>query len=150
MKRLGFGEGAIREDEWPPLREAALAASRVLEIGAGLSTVLLDATGGQLVSLETRREWVERIGRIVSHRCTMIHYLCYPEFPDLDDFDFALVDGPADSTDHRLAAMRFAAERAPLVFVHDAVRDAGSVAQVFAGWQPAGTWSSLRAFRRPV
>lgn len=95
--------------------------TRVLDIGAGQSTLLLDALskkyGLDVVTLETDADWASRIGERVSHKvchspltARTIHGVDVQGYADLSGidgkFDLILVDAPIGTKRHsRWAAL---------------------------------------------
>lgn len=79
-----------------------LPVSRLLELGMGQSTILLDALEVNAVSVDHEAGWVERIAEQVKHPCIHaslvdrdVHGYVVPSYDFVPSkFDMALVDGP--------------------------------------------------------
>jgi hypothetical protein len=79
-----------------------LPVTRVLELGMGQSTVLLDALGADTVSVDHEEPWVQRMGEKVKHQCVyaplverQVHGFAVPAYDFAPSkFDLVLVDGP--------------------------------------------------------
>lgn len=79
-----------------------LPVTRVLELGMGQSTLLLEALGVNAVSVDHEKPWVERMASQVRHECVHAPLVskhvhgqdlqCYDFAPS--HFDMVLVDGP--------------------------------------------------------
>jgi len=139
----GMFNAASKELHLPPLFPTKAAANysllylilrvcletpgnRVLEIGAGQSSLLLDALKADAVSLETDAAWAESIGARVGHRVVhapLVETDGKPEFPDamvrqLGQFDVVVVDGPLGSPGRRaaLSPLKHLAEEFVVIF----------------------------------
>jgi hypothetical protein len=87
---------------------------RVLEFGSGMSSLFFARHAGSLVSIETNREWYERMrGLFASYHLTSVDYRLqeldgYTVLPDLADasFDLVIVDGVARDREARAAIQK--------------------------------------------
>ena len=86
---IDWGTGGFTLDDFIFLRELIHRKNirSILEYGCGISTELLMLLGVDILSLETRKEWVPPGANVILYT--------YPEFPKLDRrFDLAFIDGP--------------------------------------------------------
>lgn len=94
--------GRLVEAPWIPpsatrrISQRLSPASRVLEIGAGMSTLWLAARCGSLLSIEADREWHDRLAEILARRGLRHVNLQYRwQAADMCDFS-AVADGSLD------------------------------------------------------
>jgi len=120
---IDWGTGGFSVDDWIFLRNLIRDRNikSVLEYGCGVSTELLYMFGIDLVTLETRPEYVPNISGL----CYWLYQ--YPEFPKLDRrFDLAFIDGPGAYEFERLGKIperKFsplhASQYTNLILLHD-------------------------------
>lgn len=89
-KHINWGGGGFSRDSWKTvyvfIKEFNIKS--VLEYGCGLSTELLLAIGMEVLSLETRKEFMD----IPEAKIILCDYYNYPKLDRR--FDLAFVDGP--------------------------------------------------------
>lgn len=125
---LDWGKGAIDPLDWPFIEEVLRKhqVRTVLEFGAGLSTSLFlkfrHADGSQIAfaSYETEKDWIGKVKDV----CGVEPFYWNGREMDkqLQDFDLAFIDGPANGQ-NREQATRLAANHAKIVIMHDATRE---------------------------
>jgi len=123
---LTFAGGAITEKDWEFLQETLnrYKVRTILEFGAGMSTVLLNAVPGlKVVTYETDQLWRQRVLK-QSPKCNIRLWKGknIRELPDTEVYDLAFVDGPAGGINREIST-RAAAEYSNLVVIHDAGRE---------------------------
>lgn len=127
----------------------------VLEFGPGESSEAFLECGCNVCSLEHDPKWCDALRRMLGARAGLeiLLYRVEPELaiPELAgrQFDLALVDGPPSGLFRRFArlnTMEFAASRAGIVMLHDALRPKEQNTLMVLeekGWQ----WRLLRSAR---
>ena len=141
---IGFGKGSLNERDWEVIAAHThdQGVQRVLEIGAGYSTLLFTELGLDLVSYETDDKFIDALRQRVP-QAQIIRY-DYPDFPkEHRRFDMALVDGPGKGNyDGRKSSMLFARPLADVIFVHDSGRkkERESIRDVF----PSPDWRETK------
>jgi len=115
------------------IRERGL--KRVVEIGAGASTILFERLGMEVISFETRPETLQEVLR-KTHHADIRHwngrYLKIDE-----DFDLALIDGPFGGENREPSYKAIANSSIPLVACHDSKRkeDQVWIDKYFSTWK---------------
>jgi hypothetical protein len=141
-----FGKGAISESVWGEIFAVIKSydVQSILEIGSGSSTVLFSRHAKFVTSLETSKEWINKVSSPEMKNVRLLQYV-YPNFPNeaCGCYDMAFVDGPAGKSDGRLHSMRFAAMNSDLILIHDSCRalEKDSIKKVFID----GLWTSTYA-----
>jgi ADP-heptose:LPS heptosyltransferase/glycosyltransferase involved in cell wall biosynthesis len=131
-----WGGSNITDRDWEFIKNniKMMGATRVLEFGAGLSTILLNRMGMEVLSFETNPKWADQIKKT----CPDAHIEMWdggkdPESKDIygiiqnflkgdEKFPLAFVDGPANGI-NREWSTRIASKTAKCVIVHDAGRE---------------------------
>ena len=144
--------------DWVVLRDFLIhqKITGVIEIGAGLSTEVMDRFGVHVLSYETDPIHMERVKRRVSSRVTLKQWNGYYLPPmDASKYQLTLIDGPmgGDSREPSYAAV--ANSEIPFVACHDykRIEDRVWIDKYFSGWEEvAGTDESIQGlviFKRP-
>ncbi|KKM20158.1 hypothetical protein LCGC14_1648290, partial [marine sediment metagenome] len=117
-----FGDSSITDKDWEfiaaVLKEEKV--KRVLEIGSGLSTLLMMSMGIEVVSFETGQQVIDRLKKINPDADVRLH----TGIIDLSDdkpFDLVFVDGPAGG-ENREPSFERACAVSDKILVHDAGR----------------------------
>jgi hypothetical protein len=104
LKKYGFewGGGSITDKDWLFLCDIfdTYGVNKVLEFGAGLSTLLMATKANTIVTFETQQGWIDKIKAMADEEKN--HFFLWDgRNLDLNEddkdikFDFAIVDGPA-------------------------------------------------------
>lgn len=131
-----WGGANITDRDWDFILQEAKKrkVKTILEIGAGLSTILLSKEGYRVVSLETQDKWIQQVQRLAPDAIVIKwdgeSYLTFGEMVrDLvkaktgkESFDMAFVDGPAGGG-NREAATYLASRASDFLIIHDANRE---------------------------
>jgi len=118
-----FGGGCITGPDWEFMKGVIKENKihTVLEFGAGLSTLLMNEMGLDVVTLETHPGWIEEI-KSKNPNCDIRQWDGQTwEYGDVK-CDFCFVDGPAGGI-NREWSTKIASEVADIVIVHDAGRE---------------------------
>lgn len=123
---MPWGKGSLLEEDWLFIKDLINKhdVKKVLEFGAGLSTILLNdevrnpGRQGWVTTYETMNHWIERMHQPHLAPFADIRPWSGKDAAIDDYFDLAFVDGPAGPY-NRCDAMRLAAEHADIIVVHD-------------------------------
>ena len=116
-----FKAGSITKRDFVFLKNVieAYNVKRVLEFGAGVSTILLNDLGVAVTTYETDFSYIDRIKKINPN--LDIRHWDGQTIPDDRRFDLVFVDGPSGGNT-REPSTRIAVEKASIVVVHDGTR----------------------------
>jgi len=124
--------------DWIMLRDLILKRDikKVLEIGAGASTQLLDRMGIDIVSYETKQTEIQRILRLTEHADIRLWNGQYLQISD-ENFDLALIDGPFGGGNREPSYKAVAESKVSLVACHDSKRneDRMWIKKYFGDWK---------------
>jgi hypothetical protein len=115
---LPWGGMAIQSIDWDYIKPLVIG-KKVLEFGAGLSSLLIGDVAEKLDSYETEQSEIDRISKLNPNLC--IHKWDGNSEISEGHYDVAFVDGPAGGV-NRERAYRIAAKQADAIIVHDAGR----------------------------
>lgn len=132
LKKYGFewGGGSITDRDWLFLCDIfdTYNIKKVLEFGAGLSTLLMASKVDKVVTFETQQGWINKISKMSDKEKNYFFLwdgkkidLNSSDFKDVK-FDFAFVDGPAGGANREFSTM-YASKLADIIVVHDAGRE---------------------------
>lgn len=121
-----FGGGSLTERDWEFMQGIIEEnnVKTVLEFGAGLSTLLLNDLGLDVITLEDKPGWIDKI-KSINPNCNIVQWdgVNVPEDIEINfKFDLAFVDGPAGGQSREVST-KFASNHSNLVIVHDAGRE---------------------------
>ena len=123
-----FGGGSITDRDWEFMKTLIKENNvrTVLEFGAGLSTLLLNDLGLDVITYEVGQGWIDKI-KDKNPKCNIIQWdgITVPEIlPDgpKPKYDFAFVDGPAGGASREFST-KYASDHSDLVIIHDAGRE---------------------------
>ena len=132
MGGFAWGGASITDKDWEFMSAIFVKekVKRVLEFGAGLSTILMKGMGIDVVSFETRQKDIDRLKKInptlevrlwdgTFEKAPISTSMSNDTIPE--KFDLALVDGPGGG-ENREASFRIAAMYADKILVHDGGR----------------------------
>ena len=127
---LPWGGGSVTEKDWQFMIYLLKKhkVKTVLEFGAGLSTLLLNEFGFDVITFEDRQGWIDKIKKLSPEADIRLWdgKTIEREHPDLPifsgTFDFAFVDGPAGGGS-REESTKIASIMANMVIIHDANRE---------------------------
>lgn len=118
-----FGGGSITDRDWDFMKAIIEEnnVKTVLEFGVGLSTLLLNDLGLDVITYEDKQGWIDKI-KDINPNCNIIQWdgITAPQL--LPKYDFAFVDGPSGGQSRELST-KLGAEHSDLVIVHDAGRE---------------------------
>lgn len=116
-----FGGGSLTVEDWAFILNTMKQynVKRVLEFGAGLSTILLNGAGKEIVTYETSQGWIDKVKK--GHQNFNCQLWDGKTLNDTSKYDFAFVDGPAGGANREIAT-KVASQLADIVIVHDASR----------------------------
>lgn len=130
LQKFGFewGGGSITDKDWVFIEDVikTYGVKKVIEFGAGLSSLLMATKVEDVVTFETLDGWVEKIKSIALDNNHIFKWdgkelnIDIDEFKDTK-FDLAFVDGPAGGQNREFSTM-YGSKMADLVIVHDAGR----------------------------
>jgi ADP-heptose:LPS heptosyltransferase/glycosyltransferase involved in cell wall biosynthesis len=130
LKKYGFewGGGSITDKDWLFIQDIfkTYNVKKVLEFGAGLSSLLFATKVDAVVTFETVPAWIKKIQDLADPEKNYI-FLWDGKKIEIDTkefesaFDFAFVDGPAGGQSREFST-KYASEMADLIVVHDAGR----------------------------
>lgn len=130
LKKYGFewGGGSITDKDWVFMEDVIKTynVKKVIEFGAGLSSLLMSTKVDDIVTFETMEGWIEKISSMSSGNNHIFKWdgkkidIDIEQFKDVK-FDLAFVDGPAGGANRQFSTM-YASKLADLVIVHDAGR----------------------------
>jgi len=108
----------------------------IVEFGSGLSTVLMNKLGIEIISLESFPEYLPQLDLKNSKIVTYNMFDLPPRF----DVDMAFIDGPGSPMDRYIAYWYVADSSIPLVVCHDTdrIRDMGMMKRYFPDWITIG------------
>jgi ADP-heptose:LPS heptosyltransferase len=117
-----FGGGSITDRDWMFMKETVekYKVKKVLEFGAGLSSLLLGTITDQVITYETTPGWIKKISQFKSDKNIILQWNG-KQIPSVDKFDMVFVDGPSGGV-NREWSTKYASELSDLVIVHDAGR----------------------------
>lgn len=120
-----WGGAQITDQDWEFIKETVEKnegkINTVLEFGPGLSTLLMDRLGLNIVSYETEDKWFEEV-RKKNPKLDIRKWNGNIMQDQLGHFDLAIVDGPPGGKSRRVST-RIASEHADFVLIHDAGRE---------------------------
>ena len=130
LKKYGFewGGGSITDRDWLFMLDIfkTYGVKKILEFGAGLSSLLFATKVDTVVTFETQPGWIKKIQEMSDPKKNHI-FQWDGKSIDIDinefkqAFDFAFVDGPAGGQNREFAT-KYASELCDLIVVHDAGR----------------------------
>jgi ADP-heptose:LPS heptosyltransferase len=124
LKKWGFkwGGGCLTDRDWMFMKEAIkkYKVKKILEFGAGLSSLLFGTVADQIITYETMPGWIKKVEPFKTTKNTFLLW-DGKTIPSVDKFDMVFVDGPSGG-ENRQWSIKYASERADLVIVHDAGR----------------------------
>jgi len=125
LQTWGFqwGGGSVTDKDWMFLKETIkkYKVKKILEFGAGLSTLLFGTVADQVITYETTPGWINKISPLSNTNVNTILQWDGKKIPSVDKFDMVFVDGPAGGV-NREWSTKYASELSDLVVVHDAGR----------------------------
>lgn len=130
LKKFGFewGGGSITDKDWLFIQDVikTYGVKKVLEFGAGLSSLLMATKVEDVVTFETHEGWIRKIKEMSTGNNHVFKWdgkkidINLGEFKDTK-FDLAFVDGPAGGQNREFSTM-YGSNLADLVIIHDAGR----------------------------
>jgi len=130
LKKYGFewGGGCITDKDWLFMEDVikTYGVKKILEFGAGLSSLLFASKVEDVVTFETQPNWIKKIKDMATGNNHFFQWdgkkldVDLKEFKDMK-FDLAFVDGPAGGGNREFSTM-YGSKMADLVIVHDAGR----------------------------
>lgn len=131
-RKYGFeewGDASITERDWEFINQVIKnkGIKTVLEFGTGLSTFLMSEMVDQVVSFDTREDWIRDILTRISALKAPFKNIRLKSWDgksikgDVGKFDMAFVDGPSGGANREFST-KIASEVADVVIVHDAGR----------------------------
>lgn len=121
---IEFGGSSVTDKDWDFIQETIekYRVEKVLEFGAGLSTLLLNLIMNRKpITYETNINWIKKI-KDINENCDIRKWDgitfrdCFEK-----SFDLAFVDGPAGG-ENREESIKIASKLAKIVIIHDAGR----------------------------
>jgi len=96
---------------------------KVLEFGCGISTLMFNKMGIEVLCYETNNKWADKVRGSMINPDTNLHITNWDSKDSkiLGHYDLAFVDGPAGGN-NREHSTRLAAQHADIVIQHDAAR----------------------------
>jgi len=130
LKKYGFewGGGCITDKDWLFMEDVikTYGVKKVLEFGAGLSSLLFASKVEDVVTFETQENWMKKIQDMSTGNNHIFKWdgkkldVDLKEFKDIK-FDLAFIDGPAGGGNREFSTM-YGSKMADIVIVHDAGR----------------------------
>jgi len=120
---MEFGGGSITDKDWEFMLRTVKKhnVKRVLEFGAGLSTLLMLDEGLNVTTYETQEAWINKIKAF--NPKADVRLWDGKNFPDpISKYDMVFVDGPAGGI-NREVSTKIASESSDIVIIHDAGRE---------------------------
>lgn len=137
-KSLNWNGWTLDPTDWVVLRDIIIQrkVKRVLEIGAGTSTQLLEREGLDVISYETKQTEIKRVQRKTQNADIRHWNGLYLRIFE-EDFDLALIDGPFGGKNREPSYIAIAESNIPLVACHDIHReeDMKWVNKYFSKWK---------------
>lgn len=121
---MEWGGGCITDRDWSFIKEIIQKynVNKVLEFGAGLSTLLMTDEKLKVLTFEMHQGWIDKLRNLNQNVNIVLWDGEYRNYKEHHKFDLAFVDGPAGGA-NREASTRIASETSDIVIVHDANRE---------------------------
>jgi len=118
-----FGGGALTERDWEFMKAVIeqYNVKTILEFGAGLSTLLMNDLGLDIITFETSQGWIDKI-KALNPNCEIRQWDGINWDYENVKCDLVFVDGPAGGI-NREVSTKVASEMSELVIIHDAGRE---------------------------